>query len=698
MLNDPSEAWGVRSMAFLVHTRNFCSDLLLRWYWSIAILATLIIWMALALSLWPLRNADGTFGTHPYGLSTGLENKTLDLLFQLRDARQPNRRGKGLNEPIVLIVIDEASIKASKVRLQKWPRDWYATLVDRASKGGAAVIGLDLLLSEEGGTHPDDKAADQKLVEVLANSGNVVLATKLPAGGYEAISPLPMFSQAAYSVGFTDLPLDSDGFVRSVPLTISLPNEETQFSFATRLAEGYLASRATDDKAPPSLRPISEDIDVLGERILPLRTDRYLQLDFRTRSPAFKQISAGDILFNEPAHIPDDLFRDRIVIIGATNIDAPDLFYTPFYEASTLARLLDRNLSTDPVRTPGAELSAVSTTTILFGETPVRPSYLGRIAALTLSLTIVALIVFRLPTFFGLLAVLGVAVGVLIVSSVAFNSWGLILPLASAWVGILVLTPVGFGLRLARERILTGAAEAERALVMDILSRCVSHSVAEELWHRRDKILSGERHIVTVIFTDIRGFTTIAEKAASEQIVEWLNLYFSRMHAIVDKHHGHINKFIGDGMMIVFGAPASRGDAVEARAAVACGLEMLAEVQTLNQEWAGTERPQLAIGVGVHTGDATCGVVGAERRLEYTVIGDTVNLASRLESITKDYGIPILISDATAALLGDQYVTHALGEVKVRGKNTNARIHTVSLKAGEGVAAPAREKVILNAS
>jgi adenylate cyclase len=244
------------------------------------------------------------------------------------------------------------------------------------------------------------------------------------------------------------------------------------------------------------------------------------------------------------------------------------------------------------------------------------------------------------------------------------------------------------GLRLARERILTSEAEAERAMVMDILSRCVSKSVAEELWHRREKILSGERHIVTIVFTDIRSFTTIAETAASDQIVEWLNIYFSRMNAIVEKHCGHINKFIGDGLMIVFGAPASRGDAVEARAAVACGLEMQAEVKRLNQEWEGTGRPQIAIGVGIHTGDATCGVVGAERRLEYTVIGDTVNLAARLETTTKDYAVGILISDATASLLGDGYTVRALGDVKVKGKMTKSRIFTVTQMKQQEVETP----------
>ncbi len=663
--------------------KAFFSDLLRWWYWLIAILVTLMVWVGLSLSVFPLRDADGSYASSPYGLTTNLENKAVDLLFQLRDVVNPQRRGQGLKEPITIVVIDEESIKASKVRPQKWPRAWYARLVDSASKGGAAVIGLDLLLSEAGGTNAEDKAGDQQLAESIGASGNVVLAA---SSGSNGAFPLPMFSEAAYSVGFVDMPLDADGFVRSVPLTISGHNE-VALSFATRLAEGYLASRTPEGQKAPDLQPVSEEMNVLGERQLPLRRDRNLQLDFRSRSPAFRTVSAAEILFNE-RDLPADLFRDRIVIVGAANIDAPDVFYTPFYETSALARLLERNLSTDPMRTPGAELHATSVATMLFGNTPTRPRYIWQIAFLILPLTVIALVVFRMPTFFGLLAVLAGALGVLIVSSLAFTTRGLILPMASAWIGMLVLTPLGLGLRLARERILTSEAEAERALVMDILSRCVSKSVAEELWHRREKILSGERHIVTIVFTDIRSFTTIAETAASDQIVEWLNIYFSRMNAIVEKHCGHINKFLGDGLMIVFGAPASRGDAVEARAAVACGLEMMAEVKRLNQEWEGTGRPQIAIGVGIHTGDATCGVVGAERRLEYTVIGDTVNLAARLESTTKDYSVGILISDGTASLLGDGYDVRALGDVKVKGKMTKSRIFTVSEMKQQEVETP----------
>jgi adenylate cyclase len=665
--------------------KSFASIALSRWYWALAIFLACLVWAGLALALRPWKDADGSYASSPYGLSTGLENKALDLLFQLRDIRRTERRTRGTSEPITIIEIDEQAIKSSGVRLQKWRRDWYARLIERANKGGASVIGLDIFLSEEGGASAEDKAYDQQLSKAMAAAGNVVIASKLDAGGFPAITPLPQFSNAAYTVGFVDIPPDSDGFVRSSQLLRARTGKDTDVSFAARLAEGYLAARAAQTETPQILTPMDDENVRLGQRILRLRTDRNLQLDFRTRTPAFRTISAGEILFNPNAQIPDDLLRDRIVLIGASNIDAPDLFPTPFYEWSALARLLDRNrnLTTAPARTPGVELHATTVATMLFGQTPVRPHYRWQIILLILPLALAALAVFRLRALWGLLSVLFIAVITLALSSWAFNAHGLILPLASTWLGLAVLTPFGLGLRYAHERVLHDETEANRAQVMDIFSRCVSEDVAEELWQKRDQIMSGQRRIVTLIFTDIRSFTTLSESTPSDKIVVWLNDYFSRMHAIVDAHGGHINKFLGDGLMIVFGAPASRGHAEEARAAVTCGLEMLAGVESMNVEWRGTGRPLIKIGVGIHTGEATCGVVGAERRLEYTIIGDTVNLAARLESTTKEYGVPLLASEATVVLLDDEYEAEALGEVKVKGKHTSTKIFAVKEKGAE---------------
>ncbi|MFN2455972.1 MAG: CHASE2 domain-containing protein [Pyrinomonadaceae bacterium] len=696
-----------------INTKSIISQALRKWYAALAVALVLVVWGLLALAMLPSKDSAGSYATRPYGLTTGLENYALDQLFQLRDALHPDQRQRGLNEPITIIGIDEKSIKDSNIRLQKWPRNWYAHLIDRASTGGAGVIGVDAFLSEAGGLSADDKAFDTQLAETISNAGNVVLASKLEAGGYQEIAPLPMFTEGAYATGFADMIVDSDGFVRSSQLVKYIgETKQTEFSFAVRLAEGYSAAMGKEDQV---LKPTPDTKGFMfGDRVLQLRTDTALQLDFRGRSPAFRYVAAGDILCaagdipcETKPNLPDDLFRDRIVLIGASNIDAPDLFATPFYEPSILARTFDWQLPLVPSRMPGVEIHANSIGTILFGSSPARPRYLWQTLSLIVPLVLVALAVFLLRAFWGLSAVIAAAVGSLIVASWAFNAHGLILPLADAWLGMVVLAPLGLSMRYARERALRDEKEAERAQIMDIFARCVSPEVADTLWERRERsIFEGERRVVTIIFTDIRSFTTLSEKQSSEVVVKWLNDYFGRMAVIIKEHCGHINKFIGDGLMIVFGAPIARGDEEEARAAVACGLEMLEAVERMTAEWQAQDaalpeserRPVVKIGVGIHSGIATCGVVGAEQRLEYTVIGDTVNLSARLESETKSFGVPILISDATANLIGDKYQTRALGEVKVKGKTSATKVFTVETNAPAAVAEASAETVSLAAS
>jgi len=310
-----------------------------------------------------------------------------------------------------------------------------------------------------------------------------------------------------------------------------------------------------------------------------------------------------------------------------------------------------------------------------------RPAFIWQTLAVLVALALVGFAVFYLRALWAFLAVIIIAGLALVVSSWAFNTHGVILPLAATWLGIAVLTPAGLGLRYARERLLRSETEAERAQVMDIFSRFVSGDVAVAVWEKRGQLsLAGEKRTVTIIFTDIRNFTTLSETAASNTVVEWLNDYFGRMNTIVESFGGHVNKYIGDGLMIVFGAPIDRGDTQEARAAVRCGLAMLEEVEKMNGDWKGTGRPVIKIGCGIHTGEATCGVVGAERRLEYTIIGDTVNLSARLESTTKEFAVPILISEPTAKLLGDEFEIHPLGETKVKGKTESTTVFTVASK------------------
>jgi len=350
---------------------SFWSVLLRDRYWQLAVLLTLIVWVGISLCELPLRDGDGEYTSYPYGLLTGLENSALDLLFQLRDVRHPDLRARGQREPITIIEIDEASIKLSNVRLQKWPRDWYAQLIDRANEGGAAVVGLDTFLSEQGGPSAEDNLGDQKLSESIA-AGDVVLAMKSASGGSDEIIPLTMFADKAYAAGLVDVPKDSDGFVRSFLLFHLRPNQDPQYSFATHVAEGYLAAISPKDVQPPLLHVAANGRVSLKDRAIPLRTDEFMQLDFRGRSPAFRRVSAGDILFNKNAQVATDAFKDRIVLIGAANVDAPDLFETPFYEPTALARVLDRTLPISPKRTPGVELQATAIATLLFGRSPAR--------------------------------------------------------------------------------------------------------------------------------------------------------------------------------------------------------------------------------------------------------------------------------------------------------------------------------------
>ncbi|MCA1612695.1 MAG: adenylate/guanylate cyclase domain-containing protein [Acidobacteria bacterium] len=676
---------------------SFIPRLLRRWYWALAALLTAAVWAAVSLAMLPREDRAGSYSSRPYGYTTGLEDSALDLLFQLRDARHKETRARGLSEPITLVEVDEESIRASNVRLQRWPRDWYAQLIDRASAAGANTIGLDVYLSEAGGVSEPDRAADVRLAESIANAGNVVLVEKLPEGGSQAIVPLPEFAAAAWAVGFADLPQEEANFVRSAQLFRVRPRGDggfdQQLSFGAWLAQGFTGQVFDISPGSKSLQ--------LAERTIPLRNDLNLQIDFRGRTPSFTRVSARDILCAEfkQTSAPDaacdpskqpagELFRDRIVIIGAANNDAPDLFGTPFYLPNPfpnrpLLRLFDREVPTVGKLMPGVEVHANVAATLLNGKHLARPAYPRQILFVLAPLVVVALGVFRLRAVWGLAVTLAVGVGILAFCAWAFETRGLILPLASAELATLgLLAPAGFLLRYAHERARREEQEAERAAIMDIFSRCVSPEVADTLWRQRGELaLGGERRTVTLIFTDIRGFTSLSEGVDSEIVVTWLNEYFSRMHAVVCAHGGHINKFLGDGLMIVFGAPVARGDKLEARAAVSCGLEMLAEVERINRDWEGLGRPHIAIGVGIHTGEATCGVVGAEGRLEYTLIGDTVNLASRLESTTKEKGVPILISSTTAALLGVDYETRPLGDVKVKGKNQSTEVLTVR-KAG----------------
>ncbi len=216
----------------------------------------------------------------------------------------------------------------------------------------------------------------------------------------------------------------------------------------------------------------------------------------------------------------------------------------------------------------------------------------------------------------------------------------------------------------------------QREMLRETFGRYVSSQVAEEILSGRLE-LGGELRTATVLFSDIRGFTRMSEHLSPEEVVGFLNRYLDIMVDCVFDHGGVLDKFIGDSIMAVFGAPVSKGEAEDARAAVACAVEMSQRLDTLNAERATEDQPPIEIGIGVHTGPLVAGNIGSQKFMEYTVIGDTVNLSSRIEGMTKQLGRRILVSDTTAKLAGEGFDLKAIDTMEVRGREAPVRVYSV---------------------
>jgi class 3 adenylate cyclase len=202
----------------------------------------------------------------------------------------------------------------------------------------------------------------------------------------------------------------------------------------------------------------------------------------------------------------------------------------------------------------------------------------------------------------------------------------------------------------------------------------VTTSVSEEIL-RGNINLGGERRNLTILISDIRNFTTMSESLPPEEVVSVLNCYFTEMVDAVFAHSGILDKFLGDGLLAVFGALEESAD--HARRAVLTALRMTELLAKINDERAKTGKPPLAIGIGIHTDDVVIGNIGSRRRLEYTVIGDGVNTCSRIESLNKEFGTTILITESTYAALGDEFVCRPMPEAHLKGKTRAPRLFEV---------------------
>lgn len=569
----------------------------------------------------------------------GMELSGFDLLVAASDQPEPAPQ-------VAFVDISDATVAAVK----KWPipRAMVAQGIRRIAEGSPELIGADILFSEA--RSPEE---DQAVREALAEAGNVVLASNRNSEGI-LFDPLPEFREAAFDVALVDLHLDEDGAIRRAPLALVTPDVR-RVGFAALLASNFLGQ---------PLKPAGPGAYSLGGTRLPTRHesgDVPSVLLGRWRAPS---VHVDLLKLLDPAFDPSVL-KGKIVIFGTSSEAGKDRFETPLYSQRGLVS--------------GPEIHAAAVAALLDGRvTDVVAGWRPWAVNLLLALLALGLVMHGRPAW-SVPAVLAVGGLLFLVALRLLGRHDLWLPWVSGELTLALSLPVALGYRYLRE------SRMERRM-RELFGRYVSRDVLQEiLRHPEEVALEGRERTASVLFTDIRGFTATSAGAEPREVIAWLNEYFAAMSEVIDRHGGFLNKFIGDGLMVVFGAPVSEGEQRDAERAVATALDMVKRLEGLDAEYerrrqAGAWRPPIRIGLGIHTGKVAAGNVGSPARLEYSVIGETVNLAARLESSTRKFDVDLVISPATAKLVEGRFETVPLGRAEAKGFAETVEVFTVREK------------------
>jgi adenylate cyclase len=548
---------------------------------------------------------------HGLGLLDGFERQTIDTRFSIRGEKRPPN--------LVIVAIDEASIK----RLGQWPfrRSLHAAVIDNLRESGAKVIAFDVQFTE-----PTVETEDNALIDAVERArGKVVLATTEvgPNGSTNVFGGDDVVRSVGARVGDSQLPNDRYAVLRRMPYSVlGLKN------FAIVTAEVARGRRVDHSQLGGS----TAWIDYAG----PPGT---------IPAVSYWRVAKGKF--------PRNRFRHKVVVVGATAITLQDVHATSTSGSDLMA---------------GLEVQANEVSTALRGF-PLKgaPGYVDVLLIVLLGL-IAPAVSMRRPPVVALTASV-VAGGLFAVATqLAFNR-GLILAFVAPLTS-LVLSSVG---ALAMHYVL---ATFERQRVRDVFSRFVPEQVVDQVLARTDADLrlGGREVVATVMFTDIRGFTTTAETMPADKVIEMLNQYLGEMSEAILAHGGTLLSYLGDGILAVFGAPIDQEDHADRAFATSC--EMLDERLPRFNAWLRDQGlgEGYKIGIGLNTGPIMSGNVGHTRRLEYTAIGDTVNTASRIEGMTKGTPYSLFLAESTHARLTTANGLVYVDELEVRGRTQKLKV------------------------
>jgi adenylate cyclase len=639
-----------------------------------------------------LLSAVSRGGLNPFELA---ELRTYD--WRLTHTARPDTARKD----IAIVEIDERSLRTLQPNAGRWPwpRAVHSMLLDYLARAPAKVIAYDVVFSDAdtrrgfdfGESTMSGAESDKALADSMKAAGNVILvadasydaeveSAALPDAGYPldvpgiyelrgVLPPFQMLAGAAAGLGHNRFVLDPDG-----PLRHTIPFVRTHHRVVPSL--GVSAAMRVAGIRPQDVR-LDETRLRYGDRVMPLswrtvKADdgvvRYLwgPIDFRgpallddLKTRTYPTYSFYDLFYSEEQILagktPDvdpAIFRDKVVFVGVTASGLFDVFETPFSNG----------------KMPGVQVHAAAADDILSTRFIREASPAVRVATVTAVAIGIGLVASALPAWWAAAATVVFLAGFSWIATRLFAG-GYWLNLSQP---VLASSFALFG-GVAYQYFFEGR---EKRKMKKLFGQYVSKDVYEQLVANPALArLGGQRREMTVLFSDIRGFTTVSERGQPEVIVGMLNEYFTRMVDLVFAHKGTLDKFVGDMVMALFGAPLD--DADHADHAVDAALDMVEALAALNARWKAEGRPEIDIGIGINTGPMIAGNIGSDAIMSYTVIGDAVNLGSRLESLNKQYGTRIIISDATRARLSRPYRLRPLGDVVVKGKTLPVAIFEV---------------------
>ena len=566
-------------------------------------------------------------------------------------ARDTMMRVRGVRQPpgdVVIVAIDDASFNWTGYQWP-WPRTYLAQIVDAVNKGGARVVGLDVLLFEPSQEPGGDAALAKSLGESPAAVTNLqIFRDELGTTSFR--QPLTVYRDVLDGVGITSVIQDKDAIARGLQ-PYDQYDQKTYYNWAFEVARLYLRTEPPTHPTAYSLNFNGKSVPLPGALLLA----RYAGPAGTYHTYSSYQVVLGDTLEQDP-----DAFKDKIVLIGATTITLHDVYPTPF---------------SAKIPTPGVEIVANAVDTILSGSyLSIAPPWVALLLIIGMALLAWVFTRNQRPTQ----TVFVLAIGMLayaVITYLSFALAGVYLPV----VGPEAMLFLGVVLPTLEQAV---SQELEKRRVHTLFTRFISPEMVNQMVATQDLNSLNKRANVSILFSDIRGFTTMSEKLSPEDVVGMLNPYLDRMTDIIHQHGGTVDKYEGDAIIAFFGEPVAYAD--HAARALQTAIDMRKALLELGHGWEQEDRPfkQFEIGIGINSGEVFVGLLGSAQRINYTIIGDNVNLASRLQDLTKTYGWPVLISESTYQQVQEAFEAELVDTVIVKGKTESVKIYRVLGRRG----------------